>query len=51
MNKTELLQKLKDLSESYDTEGAHVRADEAIIEYINDVEIKSAFEEIEKWYA
>lgn len=34
-----------------DQEGAHVRADEALLEYIDDPEITEAFEAIEKWYA
>ena len=34
-----------------DEEIAHVKADEALLEFINDPEITEAFDAIEKWYA
>ena len=51
MSKEELLQVLKDCAASYDQEGAHIEADEALIRYINDPEITEAFNAIDKWYA
>lgn len=34
-----------------DTEMIHVTADELLLEYINDPDIKEAFNKIRKWYA
>jgi len=51
ITKEALIAKLKDLSEHYDTEAAHVRADDALIEFINDEEISAAYNNISKWYA
>lgn len=34
-----------------DPELAHARADDALLEFINDAEILAAFQAIEKWYA
>lgn len=53
MTKQELLEILKKLEEreTYDIELVHIEADNALIEYINDPEIKKAYEEIPKWYA
>jgi hypothetical protein len=50
MNKNELL---KALSECFkgDEEINHIEADDLLLEYINDSEIKLAFESIKKWYA
>lgn len=49
--KQKLIEKLKTLEKYGDPEMAHVEADKAIIEYINDKEIKEAFDDITKWYA
>ncbi len=52
MSKTELLQKLRDLSvlgES-DPETAHGEADRCLVGYINDPEVTAAFARIKKWY-
>lgn len=47
-----LLKALIELNEGpQDTEAAHGMADALLIEYINDPEIKAAYEAIEKWYA
>lgn len=34
-----------------DEEVMHVKADEALLEYINDPEVTKAFDSIDKWYA
>ena len=34
-----------------DQEAAHLAADRALIQYINDPEVKKAYEKIPKWYA
>jgi hypothetical protein len=53
MNKDDLLAKLKQLQifSIEDEEVAHYDADMALLEYINDPEIKAAFEAIRRWYA
>ena len=53
MTKEELLEKLKsiDIEHNGDTETAHIKADEALLEYINDKEIIEAYNQIDKWYA
>jgi hypothetical protein len=52
MTKEELLEKLAYLRKhNWDTEANHGEADDLLLEYINDKDIKKAFEEIEKWYA
>lgn len=53
MTKEELIKKLrecKDIGEA-DPEKAHARADDLLLEYIGDFEIRVAFIDIEKWYA
>ena len=49
--KNELLEKLNRLSESGDSESAHVEADSLVLEYIGDKEITEAFLKLERWYA
>lgn len=34
-----------------DPEVAHSAADEALIQYINDAEVKAAYDRVDKWYA
>lgn len=51
MTKEELLAKLKECEEGGDVEGGHYDADAALIEYINDPDVREAYERIEKWYA
>ena len=34
-----------------DKEAAHIEADDALIAFIHDEEIKAAYKKIEKWYA
>ncbi len=51
MSREELLKILKDCQGSGDKESAHSEADDALLDYINDPEIKAAFDAIDKWYA
>lgn len=51
MTKAELLAILKECAESRDLEGAHGRADDALLAFIGDDEITIAFTAWEKWYA
>jgi hypothetical protein len=51
MCKQELLKALAELAKNFDTEVAHIEADDLLIEYINDEEIKKAYDEVSKWYA
>ena len=51
MTKQELLEKLAEYARSGDEEVAHLKADEALLDYIDDREIKDAFNKIDKWYA
>lgn len=46
-----LLRELHRIRDEEDTEGGHVAADKAILDYINDDEITAAFRLIPKWYA
>lgn len=48
--KEKLIQALVALVDG-DTERNHEAADNLIIEYINDKEIKKAYEDIDKWFA
>jgi hypothetical protein len=51
MTKPELIRRLEMLAISGDKEAAHVEADNALIEFINDDEVKSAYDGITKRYA
>lgn len=51
MTKAELLAKLKAIREQSDREAAHADADDALLDYINDAEVRAAYDAIEKWYA
>ena len=46
-----LIKTLKKCQKSDDTESAHVEADEALVEYINDEEISKLYYAIAMWYA
>ena len=50
ISRKELLERLADLQEA-DPELAHIEADEAIMNYINDKEVEEAFDLLEKWYS
>ncbi|HEY4508256.1 MAG TPA: hypothetical protein VJJ55_01215 [Candidatus Paceibacterota bacterium] len=61
MTKEELIKRLRELAESAkgwewdkdgeSPEGAHVKADSALLAYIGDDEVTKAFNSIHKWYA
>ncbi len=51
MTKDELLAKLAVIAQDGDQERAHGDADDALIEYINDPDVKAAYDDIDKWYA
>jgi hypothetical protein len=54
MSIEELREKLRALledREDADTENDHVRADDLLLDYINDAEVSEAFNALEKWYA
>ena len=51
MTKEKLLLKLKECQENDDREYAHVDADMALLEYINDQDIINAFTALTRWYA
>lgn len=51
ISKEELIKRLLSCAENTDEEHAHVEADAALIEYINDSEIAEAYEKVGKWYA
>ncbi len=46
-----LLRVLRECAENYDHEAAHATADDALLDFIDDDEIREAFNRIEKWYA
>ena len=50
MTKDELLKALSECNTG-DEERDHVKADDLLLEYINDPEIRWLFDAIEKWYA
>ena len=53
MDKEKLINELKKLSSNVnnDFEMTHWKADELLIKYINDKDIKKAFDNVGKWYA
>lgn len=51
MTRAALLKALRKLAKSYDEEVAHAEADQALIDFIADEEITSAYRAIPKWYA
>jgi hypothetical protein len=52
MTKEELIKELKSIKDTnLDIENGHGEADQLLLEYINDEDIASAFNDIEKWYA
>ena len=53
ITKAELLSKLAQCAEESDHEGAHVEADEALLQFINDAEITKAWRKASAtfWYA
>ena len=51
MTKDELLEKLRDLQSHDDIVEAHVKADKALLEFIDDAEIAESYENIDKYYS
>lgn len=53
MSKQELIDKLKGLMDKHDNdrETAHIAADELLLDWINDSEIREAYNSFEKWHA
>jgi len=52
MTKEELIAKLKEAKDlDFDPEIAHVKADQAILDFINDEEINKIYDDISKWYS
>ena len=51
MTKDELLAKLREIADNLDTEVAHGDADDALLAFIGDDEIREAYDAIDKWYA
>lgn len=46
-----LLTTLRELAKLGDAEVAHGKADDALLDYINDEEVRQAYDAIDKWYA
>lgn len=51
MDKQSLIECLKVLQKSGDTEVAHAEADGLLLEYIDDEEIEEEYHKVDKWYA
>jgi hypothetical protein len=51
VGKAELIAKLKELAKSHDEEHAHCEADGLLIDFIDDADVRQAYEAISKWYA
>ena len=54
MNKKELIEKLVALQVNYDTEEAHVEADELLMDFLSNLgydDVVKEYDKIEKWYA
>ena len=51
MDKNKLINELTILQSDDDNEEAHKKADNLLLEFINDEEITSAFEDVPRWYA
>ena len=53
MTKDELLKKLREAASTAedDAEVGHLDADQALLDYINDVDVHQAFDAVKKWYA
>lgn len=51
MNRQQLIERMKALTDGGDTETRHVAADALLLEYIGDDELTEAFNSLKKWYA
>jgi hypothetical protein len=50
MDKSDLIEKLRELENNADPEIAHNEADRLLVEFIDDEEVEEAFDKIKKWY-
>jgi len=51
MNKEELIKKLEHAEDNADEEEAHIKADNFLLDYIDDNSVRIAFNSISKWYS
>jgi hypothetical protein len=51
MNKEKAIEELNALKGNGDPEYAHAKADEILLEVINDQAIRAAYDHVPKWYA
>lgn len=51
MDKKNLIEELETCIETGDVESQHAKADRLLIEFIDDKEIKNAYDKIYKWYS
>lgn len=49
VRKAELIEALEDCA-GWDEEEGHVRADRLLVDYVDDAEVRKAYEAIRKWY-
>jgi hypothetical protein len=47
----ELIARLDEIRAEGDPEGDDIEADDALLEFIDDIEVTNAFKAISKWYA
>ena len=51
MTKSELIERLQSDCHTGDIEIDHSNADDLLIEFINDDDVRRAYEDVDKWYA
>lgn len=51
MTKKELIAALDEIRREGDPENGHIEADNALLAFIDDIEVTAAFKAISKWYA
>ncbi len=51
MDKKEAIKKLKEQQENAGCEGAHIEADDILLELIDDEDVEEAWHKVCKWYA
>ena len=51
ITKEELIRKLNKLAKYFDYDRTHAEADNLLLLYLNDEEIKEAYDSVGKWYA
>ena len=50
MDEKELIKKLKKLQDNQNAELSHIEADDLLLDFIDNDEIRKAFDNIGKWY-